>query len=347
MKKFTNFILALIFIMPIIFSGCEKTEVVEEPATKTNIDYGSLKTVEYCGDVITLDLYKYGYAIDVGQVVIGNDADGILHVTMEADQGITFISTRVFTGSVDEIPGTDIGGGEGHFQYATGFQVHEYTYPFPNQDYFQADISDEDNCFAVIVQSIVRLDDGTVSEVFGTYPLKSWGYYIEYCKQSCESNPPLGCPKLAFAHNAEYATCFKDIKRDGTLNPAGNGTWYNFMLWGWTNGTMDAGTYELDLWADSKSCDPSDGILVGTVTIVYDGASAEVTYNVNPAYKLKSTYLYVGKKILPKRWRKFRVAPLFYPKKHYYVNDFTDSFTVNNLTGEINIAASAIVMDAE
>lgn len=347
MKKFTKFILALIFIGPIIFSGCQKNDILEEE-NKTKNEFGNLKTTEYCGDVVALDLFEYGYSNDVGQVIIGNDDNGVLHITLESEPGITFVSAGVFTGPVDAIPGSDIANGEGHFSYNDEFQKHEFAYPYPSQDYFQADISNEDNCFAVIVQALVRLEDGSVTNVFGTAPLKVWGYYTEYCKQSCESNsPPLGCPKLAFAHDDESAICFKDIKRNGTLNPDGNGTWANFMLWGWTNGELTSGTYEMDLWAGSQGCDATNGTLVGTVTIEYNGTSADVTYNVDPAYELKSTYLYVGDKILPKKWRRYRVAPLFYPKKHYNVNATTDSFTVNNLSGEIYIAASAIVKDAE
>ena len=69
----------------------------------------------------------------------------------------------------------------------------------------------------------------------------------------------------------------------------------SFSNWGWTN-QIGPGTYTgWTLWAGAGQCDPSKGLDVGTVDVVYDGdgyVTVEYTLN-SPYYILKETHVYV------------------------------------------------------
>lgn len=80
------------------------------------------------------------------------------------------------------------------------------------------------------------------------------------------------------------------------------GTYYATCFptkWGWTNPIMP-GTDEMDLWAGAAQCDTSKGILVGSVTVVYNAEGYVIpTYNVDSPYLLKETHFYAGYEMFP------------------------------------------------
>lgn len=139
----------------------------------------------------------------------------------------------------------------------------------------------------------------------------------------------------AYAYGGEgIATCFLDI---GEINT---------KRWGWTNGPLSAGSYEFDMYAGVGGCEATDGTLVGTVTVVYDGGTATVTYTMDAGFTMGSTHLYVGNEPLPKNKKgDFTVAPGQYPYQHTHDSgdSSTYTYTVNDLFGEIYVVAHAVV----
>lgn len=134
----------------------------------------------------------------------------------------------------------------------------------------------------------------------------------------------------AYAYHADYATCFLNC---------------GFSNWGWTNGPLEPGSYEFELWAGAAGCDTSKGTKVGLLTVDYDGSTAIVTYNMYEDNYMTATHLYVGSDRLP-RDKKGRetVAPGQYPYKHDSLNNVTtDSYTVTGLSGDIYVVAHADV----
>jgi hypothetical protein len=75
--------------------------------------------------------------------------------------------------------------------------------------------------------------------------------------------------------------------------------------WGWVNGK--AGTsiapsttpYVWDVWAGAAKCDTSKGTKVGTVTVVYNGTTVTVTFNILPQYPVFETHVYAGLTQIP------------------------------------------------
>jgi len=97
-----------------------------------------------------------------------------------------------------------------------------------------------------------------------------------------------------------------------------------FDQWGWTNYITPIYTGTWDLWAGAAMCNTSRGYLVGTVTVVYDGSSVTVTYNVDPYYTVFQEHVYAGSGMFPKmkvgkKWVD-TVAP-----GQYYIEDSLSS----------------------
>jgi uncharacterized repeat protein (TIGR01451 family) len=73
--------------------------------------------------------------------------------------------------------------------------------------------------------------------------------------------------------------------------------------WGWVNGNGSAyilpGEYTWPMWAGAGQCDTSNGTLVGTVTVNYDGTDVSVSFDIDPQYILGDTHVYAGYDQIP------------------------------------------------
>jgi hypothetical protein len=151
------------------------------------------------------------------------------------------------------------------------------------------------------------------------------GFWIEYCKQTCQ--PPTSC-ETAYAFGLDKANCFLTIPGVTSNN------------WGWSNGPIGAGTYSWPIYAGAGQCNTNNGTLVGTLLVNYTPPTATITYSMGSGFVLNATHLYVGNLILPKKNGKFTTAPGQFPYKHENLNGlFSDTFTINGLSGSIYIAA--------
>lgn len=100
--------------------------------------------------------------------------------------------------------------------------------------------------------------------------------------------PPGGCQETAWGFRSG-GECFINI----TELKANN--------WGWTNQIPATypQTYTLTLYAGAAQCNTAKGKVVGTVTVVYDGSKATVTYAANQGYSFAETHVWVGSTKLP------------------------------------------------
>jgi hypothetical protein len=144
----------------------------------------------------------------------------------------------------------------------------------------------------------------------------------------CEPPPPEIDCETAYGRLGGNNTCFIDL---------------GFDNWGWTNGPLGPGTYVMELWAGAGQCDTSKGALVGTVTVVYNGSSVTVTYDLfSEECWLTETHLYVGSTPTPLKKGVPTVAPGQYPYQHELDEASSDSFTVS-ASGNIYVIAHAVV----
>jgi hypothetical protein len=149
---------------------------------------------------------------------------------------------------------------------------------------------------------------------------------------------PVYNDETAWAFGEEYA------------NP--NWNFVNNRFWGWTNGPLSAGSYEFDIYAGAGRNILSEGQVVGTLLINYNGSEVIVTYKMNPGIYLGEVHLWVGSEPLPKvtQGRKtiYTNAPGQFPYSDFF--DFEEGEMVNEwtsmtipVTGEIYVSAHAVV----
>ncbi len=94
-----------------------------------------------------------------------------------------------------------------------------------------------------------------------------------------------------------------------------------FDRWGWTN-AITPGSYTFELWAAAGQCKTSNGTLVGSVDVVYDGVNVRVTYNVVAPYRLEETHTYVGTTMYPQVRRGRSTVSTVAPGSYYYAGPF-------------------------
>lgn len=107
-----------------------------------------------------------------------------------------------------------------------------------------------------------------------------------------------------------------------------------FDQWGWTN-QITPGTYMWDLWAGAGQCDTSKGTLVGTVTVVYNGTTVTVTYNVSSPYVLVETHVYAGTTMFPQVKVGKKFVDTVSPGQYYNAGPFNG--------GPVYVIAHAVV----
>jgi hypothetical protein len=64
--------------------------------------------------------------------------------------------------------------------------------------------------------------------------------------------------------------------------------------WGWAINLIYTGSTTYDIWAGAALNDTSKGVKVGTATVVWDGSTVKVTYNMFGGYLLQEAHVYAG-----------------------------------------------------
>jgi hypothetical protein len=339
----------VVLLMLTVLIGCTQT-TQNNPATPDirdldKVDVGGLGVS--CVDIIA---GQYYYAGEVCFLTVDADGDGemdTLRVTYTTTDEWEMVNYHFWIGSSlstlpvskgkipNPIPGQfpfkkDPINPPSHFEtFDVPFSYFGFVCPGPAQFYAAA------HC------TVRKLNaDGTYQTQTGwgngyeNSPGGNWGM-VFFMTLTCEVEP-FPCD-TAFAYGGDYATCFQEFDFDGDGRP-------DFQRWGWTNGPLEAGEYEFQIYAGAGQCDLSKGTLVGSLTVNYDGSSATVTYTMKPGYYLEETHLYVGNDVLPKvqqgpKWV-YTVAPGQYPYSHDLDGETTDTYTVA-ASGNIYVIAHA------
>ncbi len=117
--------------------------------------------------------------------------------------------------------------------------------------------------------------------------------------------PPTLVCETAFAYSSTHSTTFSAI--DPSIS-----------RWGWSNGPLNPGVYNFELWAGAGQNDLSKGALAGDLSVSYaTNGSLNVTYATSGGWTLKETQLYVGAGKLPvDKNGRYTVAPGQYGNIH-------------------------------
>ncbi len=306
MKNALKIAIVLALAIPLVFAGCQKTDV-SEPGPGSLAENGDFKNNEnfaYCGEPVTFQFAigapwaqpPSAVISDAGIVKVGNDANGNLKINVTANEGYSFVESRYWVGLFSDNPNIIKDGTPSNFEahYLLTLQATDwlafdkYLDPVTSFEYM-TNVGDL-QCFQVVVQT--KLPDGTFLYAIGN--TKNWGYYAEYCMQDCDEPT---C-ETAFAYNPDgdaTTYCFLTLsKTTGQLNPTGNPK-DNFNRWGWSNNVdLTEGPYEFEIWGAAGQCDLSKGTQVGTLDISWDGAVLTVEYNAFEGFTFDETHLYFG-----------------------------------------------------
>ena len=114
--------------------------------------------------------------------------------------------------------------------------------------------------------------------------------------------------------------------------------------WGWTNGPLEPGHYEYDLFTGAAQNDPEKGELVGTVTVHIEGEDSWVEYELfDEDCWFSELHLWVGDTELPETRRGYTAAPGQFNYSAYPdANEYTFNFDVTELS-DVYVAAHAVV----
>jgi hypothetical protein len=140
------------------------------------------------------------------------------------------------------------------------------------------------------------------------------------------------------AVDGDITNSFLDIDEDS----GGSG---DFNRWGWSNGPVN-GSCEWDIYAGAGQSDITKGTLVGTLYVVVEGTTADVTFDIDSAYYMEENPLYVGSEIVARDVNgDFTVAPGQYPTIHDQltgINQNLDMYTIA-VNGDFFVVAHATV----
>ena len=341
MKKLHKVLFLILLAAPIFFIGCQKTDLNDEsvqPPTDEFIDNTSIDHKDYCGNTLTFPLNYWGEPNDYGSITIGNDESNLIfNYDIDESNGYNIRETYIFIINDGITPPSTIADawnpdGSAHL-YPLNFpfitfnlytQEHQEIITFAELENEGIDLNE---CLDIVAGA--NLHNPTTNKwkrVFAKSSLKSYGWYVDYCIETCEEPT---C-ETAYAFGGDTDDCFLN------LNTQGNN-------WGWSNGGIPEGTVDSwPIYAGAGQCDITKGTLVGTLDIEYVGTTATITYNIDAAYTLEETHLHIGEskaKRLPlNKKKKFITAP------GQFDYSGLETFTIAGLSGDpIYIAAHSVV----
>jgi len=334
MKKNLKKIFLLIFILPIIFYGCKKSDVTDD--TK-NMNSEIKASTVYCGTPMVTNIYKGDGTTSYGTVTVGNDAEN-LYITYALTGDWTInsvgdkwkIGVHAFVGSQAELLKTHEG-----IEFLTDETVHlwennlpykyepsspglkEYTFTIPRTLITE-------NCPYIIALVDIRnsVTNQVITDLSAKPLTKCVAFYFKYCLQYCKC-------ETAYAKAPEpQSTCFLTLSGVNSNN------------WGWSNKVEAPGTYEWPIWAGAGQCNTSKATEVGKLKVVYDGKYVNVSYNLNNGFHLTETHLWIGKDYLNNKNGKYITAPGQFGNMHEgLLGASSDSYGPIEISAPFYIAA--------
>lgn len=238
-----------------------------------------------------------GQTINVGTVTVNNDATTLFVTYTLTYPDAVFGTLHLWAGTdLTNLPKTGQGSPiPGQFPYhfdASGLTTH--TFQIPLNDLGIVDVTN--SCLLplyVVTHAEVELpdddEDGHQTAFGGPIPGGGprWWFYGKYC---------LGCEFLlesvcttAFAKGGYVFVTERKSNPENlpSLNLIKN-------RWGWAINVTATGTTTYDIWAGAGLNKTSNGVLVGTLTVNWDGSNVTVTYNLNAPNVMEEIHIYAG-----------------------------------------------------
>ena len=344
--KLISTILGIALVM-----GCE----IQDNTISTLTDEMDPQDVENDGARVTVgqtdmaDMTIWaGQNIMAGMVFFDNE-DNILTVNYQTTGGWELVETHFAIGcSLADIPVNRKGNPQvGLFPYHSGDLSGKSNYTFTiDLSTFPCGFDcGTTNKYQIAAHAVVRRPDGN-----GGYQTETgWCEGSAFVQKGnwamfnsinviCDEDPepdPETC-ETSFAYDEISATCFLDIDED-------NDGKKDFNRWGWTNSVNEPGNYTYQMYAGAGQCEISKGTHVGTVTINYNGSTAQVLVTTLKGFYMDEAHYYVGNSLLPvDKFGKFTVAPGQFPGVHDLSKATSDTYEIS-VSGSIYVVVHAVV----
>lgn len=291
----------------------------------------SRSAVSYSQNTQCSTLYA-GQTIDAGSVCVSVGGENLV-VSYNTTNGWQLSEAHLWVGDdLATMPQTKTGNPQiGLFPYKSGdlTGATSYTFTIPLSSLDSGDLCG--HVFDLAAHAALRKDSGgggtqTETGWAAGSPINgrgSWATYFTYTV-ACDGPPP---PPPALSCETAFAY--------------GNTTLIQLGLtqsrWGWQNGPLSPGSYSFPVYAGAAQNDTSKGALVGQVSVDYDGATANVSYQMSAGYVLDETHLYVGTSNVT------TVSPGQFGNTHDLTSASSDSFSVGGFSGQpIYVVAHAV-----
>lgn len=297
-----------------------------DEATTTREDLGTVAapyTVAIQGEsCVTL---VAGQHIDVGTVcatIVGDN----LRFTYTTTGGWLLRETHLWVGTSAPTENIPPGSCPYKDEFATPIDTFSYDVPLTTFGFFPDAECVPATAYAMAHAAVGLYVDGNMTQEETAYgqgpgiPGGNWAMYFTI-DLICETEPPPPPPpktcETVFAFGGDLSTCFIGM------------TGVDANRWGWTNGPLELGTYSFDLYAGAGQCKLDNGLLTGTVDMVYGPGGIELTMTALEGVTFDETHVYVGATPLPiDRRGNYTVAPGQFPFGHDLTDATTDSFTI-------------------
>jgi hypothetical protein len=227
-----------------------------------------------------------GQNTTVGSVFVGNDADN-LYVTYEVTaEGVALNEVHLWVGTtLAKAPlnkqGVPV---PGQFPYkATALNTTSYSFTISASSLgltsFTAACGSQLYVLAHAALNIGETawtDGVSFASWTGT---KRWGSYSTYT---------ITCPQV---EEEEVIYLYETAFAKGTLTLS---SIIDTPRWGWAINVTTPGVSSYEIWAAAGKNDTANGVLVGTLSVDFNGSVAVVTYNITIPYKLTELHIYAG-----------------------------------------------------
>jgi hypothetical protein len=289
-----------------------------------------------------------GQSIPAGTVCTSIEGEN-LKVTYATENGWLLYEAHLWAGmSLSSMPQTNSGNPKlGNFPYNSGALagVSSYSFLVPLSTFgLSSSMTACDPKVSYLVAHAVvkkQLADGSFESqtAYGEgnrlVQKGNWAMWFSVTLTCTGNDPEVGSCETAFAYSNQWATCFI------------GSSFISTNRWGWTNGPIGPGSYSFDIYAGAGQCDLSKGTYVGTLSVVYDGSVAQVTYTMQPGFTMSETHLYIGSEPLPRNDGEYTVAPGQYGNIHNLSAATSDSFNISGLSGDIYVVAHAVTCSGQ
>jgi hypothetical protein len=255
-----------------IDAGCETAFAYFEPATGSCFsEYGINRWGWSIGPLAqgTFDLSFKIYAgagqcdlskgVYVGDLLVSYGFDGDLSATYIMQTGYHMRETHLYYGSTP-LPQD---GGKDTVAPGKYTALHSDMEPDPTTDYYHKSglsgdiyiVAHAVTCGSAIRRTVMP-EQGSCNCICPPEPPSC------VCESGCfpvPPPPPQGC-ESAYAYDSVTGLCFSDLGVDSLTAGAE----------GWSIGPLDPGTYNYKIYSGAKQCDPSTGVHVGDLEVVYE-----------------------------------------------------------------------------